>query len=395
MNQLNEKLFTLLLDVLELIVKFRSVTELQLLRLFNQYSWQEVYKVLGWAGERELIAPMFVDLPAVTDTDIRYGRTKTRAVEIFYVKEAGKALLLEHRPDSWCVRKLHPTKTHLLRMYHNLLVVEALIFIIARAYRVAGFWVEDELRAAGENLADLRVQVYLDDETWQYLDAEIVVQNKRRQLNENKAFGMIYFVPTRTKLALVQDTKPHDEVVHIHLDGVPEPRPAVTRPANLSRSKERLCRALAEHGCILTAGAVAALVGRRRQKVSAALSKLARAGHLDRSTVQMAPGLQRGCPHVLYALDTCFSALHVDREFAARYSQFIEFWTPRGFQISDVDQTRDQAVISRDGGSLILKVLDREDLEARWGKTEDLEAWWEGFLTVFEERRFQAEEQNR
>lgn len=380
MKKLTGPMLSLLLDILEAMAKLRCITDVQALRLFRQYSLEEIFCVLGWAVEHELIAPMTVYIPVETDTNIRYGSTETRPVEILYIEAPGKAFLLEHR-DVWCLKTLYPTRAHLLRMFHNLLVVEALIWMTERN-EVVEFWVEDQLRSDGLNLPDLRVQVHLGAEDYEFIACEVVVQNKRQAVNEKSS--MIYFTPSRTQKGLIQDMKPHDKVVQINLDGVPK-SPVIIPPTNLSRSQENIFQALREHAGILTAGAVAVLVGRRQPKVSAALSKLARAGHLSRSRVQSAPGLQKGSPHVLYALDPCLSETWADEEFALRYSLFIEFFAAREIQVSDVDRKSETAVISR--GRFRREIPVRE--------LDDLQAWWDKLVAEIRTKRKATEAENR
>lgn len=318
----------------------------------------EVSKVLAKAVDLKFVARKEVYIPIATDAKIRANRTPVRREIVFYMKAKGKDLLLDENKTVRCLKTTTLAGVHLKRLFHDLLIVEVLIWWLKR-YKVKQYWVEDELRSMGQNKADLRVLTVKEDGSENQTDCEIVVQNHATDII-HKNNGMMWFTCSIIQKDTIEDTKVHHGVVQIYLGGVP--KVAMSPSRGLTNAEMLLVNLLRQKGGALTAGAVAVCLNRDRGRTSGALRELVRAGHLLSSPVQLRPGQQRGAPHVVYAIDPCLIESWADREFAVRLSQFIEFLSGKGIRVSDIDRTTETALVSGGRISKRVRIVALEDL---------------------------------
>lgn len=345
---------SLLLKILEVMARFRSITESQAIRLFPEFGMAQISWVLNKAVTKKYIARKVVNIPVETDAKIRKDRTRTRSEVIYYMKTTGKKVLLRHNKTVRCLKTSRLSGVHLQRLFHDLLIVEVLIWWM-EGHNVKQYWVEDELSSMGENKADLRVLTVADDGSENQTDCEIVVQNHPIDII-NKSNGMMWFTPSLTQKDTIEDAKVHHGVVKINLGGVPTALITPSRPLTLAEME--LIQVLRQSDGALTAGAVAACLGRDRAKTSAKLKKLVRVGHLFSSSVQLVPGQQKGRPYLVYAIAYCLIDTWADREFAVRLSKMIEFAARKGIKVSHVDRSNETALVSAGSTSKRVKILD-------------------------------------
>lgn len=348
----------ILLGILEIMARLRSITADQAIRLFSTYYPGAVERALRQAVADKNVARAEASVPAPTDAKIRKGRTDERPVTIYYITKKGKALLRRHlRNQGRKVRFLktsEPVGVHLQRLYHDLIIVEALIWWQDN-YRVLRFWIEDELRSTGENKADLRVATILRDGSIGLSDCEIVVQNSLEDIKKKRK-DMWWFTPSLTQKDIIMALQKSKGVIRIGLGGVVQK--VVTPSGALTNAEAEAIAVLKRMNGALTAGAVAACLQKRREKISSLLKGLVDSGHLVASSVRMRDGKEAGSPYKVYAIDDCFIDSTADREFAVRLSKMIEYLSRFDHTVSDIDPKSETAYIKGDRINRRLKISD-------------------------------------
>lgn len=307
------------IELIKTLARMHAVTDDQSVRFFDASERKIVESVLRDGVREKVFGMETVPVPAPGEHKIRAGVTATKQVKIYYLNNRGKMIVRKFAPElGRKIRAGRPTGVHRARLYHELLVVECLLWWLAR-FKVIEYSTENELKSAGQNPADLRVTT-VQSSGHSSVDCEIVVQNKPSDIAQ-KSDDMLWFTPSKRQADTIDWLKKTSTIV-INLRTT-RPRPGKVRPL-LSASEQEVFDALELKNYPLTAGAVAAVNGTDRAQTSSVLCKLTKQGVLYSAGVHPLPGLERGRPEKLFALEAAELDLFSDRVFALMLSKVIE-----------------------------------------------------------------------
>lgn len=189
-----------------LLLKFGAATENQLLSYFNSESHSQIFRDL----RSRYFDTATVEINIVNSS----GSFESRKFKIFFISENHRR---ELRKFNKSVKVFNPASLswRVERLYHELLVLEAFIYLTRLYRQELSCLTELELKSYGENPADLRI-FYIDNDEEKEFDCEIVVKNHRHQIN-SKSSDMIYFTPLQSKKDFIDESK-LTETILINLD---------------------------------------------------------------------------------------------------------------------------------------------------------------------------------
>lgn len=343
----------LLLQTLWYLATFRCFTKDQAIRLFHARLADRIQGLVDQALANGYIANITLDIPIATRTKIRRGQTAVRPVSVYYITAEGKRLLKKHSRGVRFLKTSRPVGTHRRRLYHDLLIVEVLIWM-RQNYNVTKIYNEDRLRGMKENLADLRVEITNASGTLYYIDCEVVVQNSRHDIAK-KSDNLMWFTPSITQADIIRKAKPINQGVNIiNLDETEYV--AANRTATLSVIESEILQTIGSKGGTLTAAATARCLRRDRARTNSSLKTLVRKGYLHLSSVHSKPGTQLGRPVHLFSVSKNLIEAFADRMFALRISCLILDPMFEGATVSGVDHDTRSVILSQNGNSVRVKL---------------------------------------
>ncbi|MBK6722967.1 MAG: hypothetical protein IPG58_06695 [Acidobacteria bacterium] len=343
----------LLLQTLWYLATFRCFTKDQAIRLFHARLADSIQGLIDHSLANGYIANITLDIPIATRTKIRHGQTAVRPVSVYYIAAKGKRLLKKHSRGVKFLKTSRPVGTHRRRLYHDLLIVEVLIWM-RHNYNVSKIYNEDRLRGMKENLADLRVEITSGSGTLHYIDCEVVVQNSRQDI-EKKSDNLSWFTPSLTQADIIRKTKPINQGVNIiNLDETEYF--GADRTATLSVLESEILQTISSKGGTLTAAAMAKCLRRDRARTNTSLKALVRKGYLYLSSVHSTPGTQKGRPVHLFSVSRNLIETFEDRIFALRISNLILDPMFEGATVSGVDHDTRSVILSQNGNSVRIKL---------------------------------------
>lgn len=334
-----------LLLILNYLARLRSMTADQAARFCAAATPEHILGVLEQAVADKYLASMEVQVPVITEAVVRNGLTKTRPIVIYFLASAGKRLLKQHCPFTRFLKTTRPIKAHFHRLFHDLMIVEALLYF-EWEHTVLRYLVEDDLRAMREvAVADLRVVLDNKRGGETIVNCEILVQNSRQDI-ENKSDDLFWITPTLRQADTVLFGKKNLGVKVLQLQDEREVFEETEPPAN--DAERELITALNLHGGALTALGVATYLDRDRAYTNHQLVKMVRGRRLFRSSVHRNPGKQVGGPAYIYSQQKSLLQSLKDRILALQISNAMVSAARRRMRVIDVD--RDTRVVTATDG---------------------------------------------
>lgn len=194
--------------------------------------------------------------------------TPGKYADVLYLKAAGiKPATAANPKIAHLIRIGLPKNSMLKRVYHELLVVEALCWY-KNFTDVFDFYVEDELKSRGETAADLRVHLCDENGELSSADCEIVVKNSTKQI-ANKSRDLIFFTPNQTRADRIEYEKKCSVIV---IDIIFNPPLEKIQNTVDHAVEERCLDVLSRLGSALTAAALATFVEFDRARISATMN---------------------------------------------------------------------------------------------------------------------------
>lgn len=307
----------------------------QAARFLPTLNVEGVDALLEQAVRDKRLACQEVELPVITEAKVRKGQTKTRPITIYYLTDLGKKMLRRTYPRTRFLKTTRPVKEHYRRLYHDLLIVEVLLWWLDN-YEVLGYLNEDDLRGDREEvLADLRVFCTGPDGEVAQTDCEILVQNTLEDVAD-KSDQLFWFTPTLRQADIIHAKKPNVGVMVIQLQGDEEENALPEEPQN--DEEREMITVLNLHGGALTVRGVATYLDRDRARTNSVLARMVRNRSLFVSTVHRFPGSDLGRPVQVFSRNKYEIALLEDRIFAYRVSKAITQSAERGHRVTAVDR---------------------------------------------------------
>lgn len=307
-----------MVELIEILARFNTITEDQAFRLFDPSLKKLVAKALRSCLRTRHFAAETVNVPSPTDGKVRAGCNTWEQVKIYFLTIRGKAFIEKHFPNlRQNIKTGSPTGIRRDRLYHELLVVECLLWWRER-FDVVEAYTENELRCLCEIPADLRVVVNKEGVHSQ-TDCEVVVQNIRHQI-EGKNSEMLFFTPSVRQADTIDKLKTTTSII---LRLTPNKTKDVDANRLLNKLEEQIIEQLDWTECPLSAAAIATILKKDRAQISAAMSKMSRDGVISECSLHTACGTQKGRPEKLFAIKEQDLELFSDRIFALLLSKSI------------------------------------------------------------------------
>lgn len=274
-------------EILKLLGKFGCATREQICSFFPN----PVAAAHALVDELpDLVEQIVAEIPTAGEHKPRAGGKKDRIIYCALNAEGRRSAQLYLDRDHENVK---PKKVNLARLYHDLYVVEAMLWLKENI----GFervQTEDQLRRFnGQTVPDLRIS---NGDYWQ--DCEIVVQNSRRDI-EHKAEQMIWFTPSRRQADVVENVRRAAVIV---LPSLLPPKVKTKREhTKLSALQRLLIEKLRAARTALSAGSLSIILKKDRADLSAALSDLEKKGLVFSTEIANMPGFSLGRPPKYYS----------------------------------------------------------------------------------------------
>lgn len=309
----------ILTELLKVLAKLRLFTIDQAYRFFEEEDHAIVLDALARAVRNGVIGRRKVLVPAPTEKKIKKGNCLMRSVEIYFLNQKGRRTAARYfQNDARYARVGAPQSVHSPRVYHDLLIVEALLYLMLK-YDVVDYYNEEQLRSEDQTVADLRV-IVRGSGGYEMLDCEVVVQNTRQQIAA-KSDNLVWFTPIRRQAEIISWLK-NARVVLLQLKTNVQPK--MIKKRALSELETAALGAIIQHKGALTAGAVGKVIGKPREKMSQMLNELADFGFVYAAELHENPHRPVGRPRKIYALNPADLASSNYRLAAVRHSKKIE-----------------------------------------------------------------------
>ena len=322
----------ILVKILSHLARLRQMSANQIYRLCAESLKEDVENELHFAVKDKFLMYKTYEVPVATETKIRAGQSKMRRLGVYYLSAKGTRLVKQNVKKIRCLKTSWPAGELKNRMYHDLLVVETLLWFYERD-NVLGFYNEDELRSDDQPTADLRVLLEADG-VLSVIDCEVTVQNTRKQI-EAKKDHLLWFTPSLRQADIIETVKKGAvQIIHLQDEVTQKPKSNLV----LSDREEELIEALGRKGGALTANAAALVVGKDRAQTNSFLKRMVQNGCIYVSTAHTNPGKQNGRPVNVYALRSEFIDLLCDRIFAVHVSKTIENGHKNGYWVTETNR---------------------------------------------------------
>ncbi len=301
---------------------------------------EEVSAFITELFRHRLIEKTTLKIPVMQSKRIREGEYDTQEVSIIYLTEQCRSVLEDSHSGRFA-RYGCPDGVRLDRVYHDLLITEAILTLAAQ-YRIYWIKCEDMLKselsmtanAGSRSVPDFRVWLEKRDENGQIIlfdavDGEVIVQSDMEQVaakpkdvlffTQNlRAADMIKTTTGKSAFLLSNPALPigSEAFVDQAWEEIFEPEQALLRKRLKLLYKNHLQSGghyygilyhLHQHGP-LTAASISALTGAGREEISRNLKLMTTKKILHFEDVQASPGAQTGRPSRLFAfVDTSLS----------------------------------------------------------------------------------------
>lgn len=320
----------------------KALIDLRIMTAGQLYRWisihdpdlneQQIASFISELFQHNLIGKARFQIPIQQSKRIRAGENELKQTTIIYLKDTCKFFF---SPDDLRFARFGPPQNiNLDRLYHDLLITEAALFLSANYY-ILNIRSEDKIKSslpksnenASNSVPDFEACLYRyngKDELalLDFVAGEIVVQSDLQDIS-GKPENILFFTANlraadlikkvrKEKVFLLGDvTLPLGSETQINYayDKVFDPPQALLREKILQLRKNNLYDNptflaiifhLSQHGP-LTENALEALTGTKRANISKKLNKMIALKLLHSEDVQFEPGVQRGRPSRLFA----------------------------------------------------------------------------------------------
>ena len=322
----------ILIKILSHLARLRQMSANQIYRLCSGSLKKDVETELLFAVKDKFLIYKPFEVPVESETKVRAGQSKMRRLGVYYLSAKGKRLVKKHVKKIRCLKSSRPSGELKKRIYHDLLVVETLLWFYERD-NVTGFYNEDELRSDEQPTADLRVLLDTNGVV-SVVDCEVTVQNTRSQI-EAKQSHLMFFTPSLRQADIIETIKKTVvQIINLQDEVIKKPKSNLI----LSDREEELIEALGRKGGALTANAAALVVGKDRAQTNSFLKRMVQDGRIYVSTAHTNPGKQNGRPVNVYALRSELIDVLCDRIFAVHVSKAIENGNKKGYWVTETDR---------------------------------------------------------
>jgi uncharacterized membrane protein len=324
---MNNKYHYIEAELLRCLAKLHLITHDQLFKFLAEFDQVEVSDALNSLVYRGLLSTKDVTVTTATKESI--------TVKLYYLNSKSRVYIKKMFPSvARYLREKCFSAINRQRIYHDLLIVESLIYM-KKAHNIVDFWSEEELKGLRVNCADLRILIENDGEDDQKeIDIEIVVTNKRKHI-ERKSANMIYFTPIKFQQDVI-------EAVHkapvILLDLTTRKPLKLVSCTTLDSDDILYIEQLEAAGGALTANALALILNEKRETISAKLAELERENYIVSGRVHLKPGATKGSRTKLYSIDEYRIDSLNDRQYALLVSVRIEEMFTEGWFFLSFDR---------------------------------------------------------
>lgn len=310
---MNDKYQYIEAELLRCLAKLHLITHDQLFKFLSEFDRTDVANAVNSLFQRGLLS--------AKQMEIKDAKKELISVKLIYLNSKSRVYIRKMFPlVARYFREKCFSPINRKRIYHDLLIVEALCYL-KKAHNIVDFWSEEELKGLRMNCADLRILIENDGEDDQKeIDIEIVVTNKRKHI-ERKSANMIYFTPVKFQQDVI-------EAVHkapvILLDLTARKPLKLVSCTTLDSDDIQYIEQLEACGGALTANALALTLNEKREPTSAKLVELERRNYIASGRVHLNPGKSKGSRSKIYAVDEYRIDSLNDRQYALLVSVRIE-----------------------------------------------------------------------
>lgn len=178
-------------EILKLLAKLHVVTHEQLFRLLPEFERHYISSALNLLKNLDYLYVKGYEIPA-PNAGIISKNVKKVSTLTYALNYKSRAVMQRKFPILDAYYRHNPKGLrYQSRIYHDLLIVEAALFIRDR-YTIADIYNEEFLQRTRQTMADLRLK--LDDEcaNFEYVDIEIVVGNSKSQIKKKPETSLFF-----------------------------------------------------------------------------------------------------------------------------------------------------------------------------------------------------------
>lgn len=333
-------------SLINILAELRVMTAAQLFRWIHRSdpgkSIEQIRDFVAELFRHKFIGKMTVKIPELQSKRIRIGENELKTATVIFLNHACQSVLEDH--NKRFARFGQPSGVALDRIYHDLLVTEAVLFLSGNC-DIGCLKSEDRIKSelresnqtSSQSVPDFQICLIIRcsqnrEATLKLVNGEVIVQSDAADIS-GKPEGIIFFTANqraadlikslrREKVFLLGDVAlPAFAEAHLRdaYDKIFNPESLLLRRKCQQLREQKLLAnpiylkiiyVLGTHGP-LTESALATTLDLKRANVSKKLNLLIRKKLLHSEDVQLAPGAQIGRPKKLFAFaETDLSDYH-------------------------------------------------------------------------------------
>lgn len=340
---------TIEIEILKLLAKLHIVTHDQLYRLLPEFERYHVSAAINLLKKLDYLCVKEYEIPS-HGVGIITEKTKMVSVLAYALNFKSRPVIYKKFPNLRLCRRENPTGLrYRRRIYHDLLIVEALLYLHDR-YEIAEIFNEEYLQRMKQPMFDLRIKIDIGGGNFNFIDIEIVVSNTNRDIL-NKPDSCLFFTYSSYKADIIYKLRGFDAIVlSVNGDEIKLPKDDFSsdRYDHLYEYIHELnlrCEAL-------TAPALAVSMKKDEAKTAAVLRELEENGYLFADYAHINLCSDKGKRTKIYATNRGILKERTDRVLSLMCSKMI------------VNQKEKSFFCSLDRGNRIAKFRSSEDTYA-------------------------------
>lgn len=210
-------------EILKLLAKLHIVTHDQLYRLLPEFERCHVSAAINLLTNSDYLYVKEYEIPR-QGSGIISKKTKMISVLTYALNFKSRPVIYKKFRDLRLSRRENPTGLrYRRRIYHDLLIVEALLYLHDR-YEIAEITNEEFLQRTKQTMADLRIKVDEGAGNFSFIDVEIVVSNTNKDIL-NKPDSSLFFTYSSYKADIIYKLKGFNAIVlNINGDEIKQPK---------------------------------------------------------------------------------------------------------------------------------------------------------------------------
>lgn len=203
--------------ILKLLAKLHVVSSYQLPQLLSEFTLSEINNAVNSLKKVDYLYIKDYEIPTPHAGKITKS-TKQISVLTYALNFKSRQYILRNFPILKYYRRSNPQGLRYKnRIYHDLLIVESLIYLKER-YQIEDIFNEEYLQRRQQTMSDLLIKIDNQNRTFSFLNCEVVVSNTKKDI-ENKPNNTLFFTYSSYQSDIISSIKPNSYPVILSIRG--------------------------------------------------------------------------------------------------------------------------------------------------------------------------------